>query len=271
MAKKLNYEDYCDYFALKCKICYGQRYLLINDVWTSCICQHTATVKWRLEEFDVHPPELKYKTWDDFIGLSIDGNHQLTDSSFVSAKRKALKYCFGSEEMSVIENRNKTLCVQNHLDDGQNFIISGPKHTGKTLIAVLIIKEVAYASRFFNLNLGFKCIKSNALCNAARWDNHKQIDHALLDELSEIEFLVIDEVCLPEGGHNTPPDVVALNNLFDQRVQGKLPTVITCNNGIFLKTQDRHLNKSFTSFWGNSFASLMMMNSNVFVDLEIHG
>ncbi len=266
--KTLSYVDYCQYYALKCEICKGEKRVLHSGIWTSCVCQHTATVKWHLEQFDVSPPDLKYKSWDDFVGT--DGTTRLTDASFISAKQKALQYCFGSSDPDVIKDRRKNLIVHRHCQDGQNVIITGEAGTGKTLIAVLIIKEVAYACRTHNLKLNFKCIKSPFLQDAARWDSDKNLDHQLLDDLAEVNFLVLDEVEeYREGGHKTsPPDIIALNVLFGIRQMNSLPTIVICTGRFWAEVNHPRYHEAVSRRWGREFVSLMSNPRNAIIELE---
>jgi len=148
-------------------------------------------MKWRFEQFEVSPSDLKYKSWSDFKGIAESGEDKLTVETFIDARKKALEYCFGSSDLMVLENRQKYLIVHKHLQDGKNLIIVGGARTGKTLIAALVIKEVTYACRIHNINLTFKCIKSAVLQEAARWDNLKPVNHDLLDDWADIDFLII--------------------------------------------------------------------------------
>lgn len=266
--KKLTHRDYCEYYARHCKICKGAKRVQINGVWTACVCQNTATLKYRFEQFEVSPADLKYKTWNDFTG--VDGNNVLTRNSFIRAKSKALEYCFGSPDLKLTQDRKKNLVVQNHCHDGQNVIIAGGQGTGKTLVAALIIKEVAHACRIHNLNIGFKCIKSVFLQDAARWDSQsKSIDQVSLDDWSEVDFLVIDEVDLDSWGHTTPPDLISLNVLFSTRTIRGLPTIVICSDDFWrgIKTY-RRIDDIFNR-WGRDFVSMLRNPSNMVIELEM--
>src|SRR5437867_2071959 len=132
----LTYRQYSTFYASKCDACKGVKRLLKNGVWTACSCQYTASAKWRIDQFEVVPPDLKYKTWNDFTG--VHGDSKLTNQSFIQAKQKALRYCFGGEDVSLINDRQKNLIVHEHLNDGQNVVIAGATGSGRTLLAVLI-------------------------------------------------------------------------------------------------------------------------------------
>ena len=265
--KKLSYDDYCKYFAGKCKICQGTKQILHEGVKTACVCQLSATLKFRFEQFEVDPPELKYKSWTDFQGCTSEGKI-LTDASLIEGKKKALRYCFDSDEADVFKDRKKHLIVHRHVDDGQNLIIVGARGSGRTLLAALIVKEIAHACHFHNKDISYKYIKSWDLQNAATWDNIKGSNHELLDELSDVNFLVIDQVeLLPPGGHHTtPPDIIKMDSLFGSRRYK--PTIIICSPFFWHKTSDENLISSIEAQWGRSFISLLADSNNVVIELR---
>lgn len=265
----LKYKDYSQYYADNCRICCGIGHITHEGVRTMCICQHTAKMKWRFEQLEVMPRELKYKDWGDFCGVSNTGDHKLTDNSFVKAKEKALKYCFGSDNISVINNRSKTLIVHNHLKTGRNVIITGVPKSGKTLLAILIIKEVVYACRIYNLDITFRCIKSNILQNESRWDKFRTINHVLLDELKDVDFLIIDNIDKPkQGGHkDIPPDTIALDSLFYHRIIQNKPTIIICSDNFWECSIHPQYQAETLVRWGDAFASLLLNKDNVVIRL----
>ena len=273
--KKLTHREYCRYYALNCKVCQGNKRVRRNDIWTTCVCQNTATLKYRFEQFDVSPVHLKYKNWDDFTG--VDGNNVLTRESFITAKRKALEYCFGSSDPKLVLDRRKNLIVHKHRNNGQNVVIVGGSGTGKTLVAALIIKEVAHACRIHNLNIGFKCIRSVFLQDAARWDaKGGSIDHASLDEWADVDFLVIDGVDLDSWGHTTPPDLISLNVLFSMRKMKGSPTIVICSDNFWLGIKKRRTATTslqgkiddILNRWGRDFVTMLQEPSNVVIELE---
>jgi len=268
--KELTSEDYCQYYANKCKICSGKRRIKYQGTWTACVCQQAAILKFRFERFPVEQPDLKYKTWDDFCGWTDVDGKILTDQSLVDAKSKALQYCFGSSDPAAFKNRRKYLKVQEHLYDGQNVIIIGDHNTGKTLLAVLIIKEVAHACRIHNRNIGYQYITSWSLKDAARWDNNKSINHDLLNELSEIEFLVIDKLeLMPEIGHHTnPPDYNSMNQLFWSRRRLNHPTINICSSLFWSRISDRRYHESMSSQWSREFILLLNDPKNLIIRLS---
>jgi DNA replication protein DnaC len=275
--KKLTYQNYCDYYASKCSICESRKRILKNNIWTCCSCQYTATIKWRFEQIEIHPESLKYKNWADFTG-EIKGTNKETGKleilghlsvpTFMGAKQKAMEYCFGSSDIKVLEDKKKYLSVHKHCMDGQNIVIAGRRNTGRTLLAVLVLKEVVNASCFFNLNLEFKWIKSSDLIDAARWDNSKSIDHVFLDSLYDIHFLVIDGVDIYRGGHNTPPDTISLNVLFNYRRKMAYPTIIICSDVFLNSILHAKYGDEVSRPWGEEFYSLITNPSNVTIEME---
>lgn len=262
--KKLTSIEYCDYYASKCITCKGQKRLKHNGVWIACICQINAHDKFRFEQFDINPPDLKYKSWDDFTGIF--ENIKLTNSSFISAKTKALAYCFNSADLKAVSNRKESLIVHKHIDDCQNLIITGVAGTGKSLIASLIIKEVIHACRIHNLKISFEYAKSNDIQDAARWTGTKEIDHVWLDRLSDVDFLIIDGIDIDRGGHTTPPDHTTVNKLFSYRKEH--PNIIICSTEFFLSLKShRHINE-IVNRWGEEFLSLMRNDKNIVIELE---
>jgi DNA replication protein DnaC len=259
-----SYADYSYYYASRCLTCAGKKYAEVNGIKTACACQNLATTKYRLEQFEVYPSDLKYKSWDDFRGVDESGENKLTDVSFISAKQKALKYCFSS---SSVKDRKSNLIVHSHLKDGQNVIISGDGGSGKTLIAMLIIKEVAYACQMFNLDISFKYIKTCEIQSAASWDNKKQKDHGFLEDVQEYDFLVIDSVEMPMG-HTSPPDSHAMDNVFRYRKFYSKPTIIVCSKEFYRNTQKEVYRHRVMNYWGSEFLSLFMDTRNLHIELN---
>ncbi len=147
-----------------------------------------------------------------------------------------------------------------HKNQGRNVIIVGGKNTGKTLLAALILKEVANASSIFKLNIDFKWLKASELVNASRWDNSKSVDHEFLDNLNNIDFLVIDGIDVYRTGHNTPPDTVSMDVLFSYRYLASCPTIVICTPEFF-KTASKY------EIWGKEFTSLLTRADNVLIEL----
>lgn len=266
--KSLTKSDYCAYYASKCKVCNGEKFVEVKGIPTQCLCQHSAELKFKFEQFEVDPPDLKYKSWDDFNGF-LDGRQVISTESWLSAKQKAIQYCFGSSDPNVIKDRKANLVVQNHRHDGQNVIIVGNKGSGRTLIAALIIKEVAHACRIHDLDLSFKCLKAYDLFVAARWDNERSVDYSLLEEL-DVDFLVIDEVELmpPKGHHTNPPDYNTMNSLFGNRVRYKMPTIVICSQSFWSQVSHPKFTEDISTQWGKPFVAIMNNPQNVVIKID---
>jgi hypothetical protein len=269
----LTLEDFCTYYASSCKQCFGDKRFKKEGVWTTCPCQNIANIKWRVEQIRVHPPELKLLTWDDFTGVIKEDaveTGMLTVSSAMAGKQKALEYCYRGSRQP------ENLILHKHLDDGANLIIGGAKHTGKTLLGLLVVKEVVRTAVVRSINLSFDWIQSSDLKQAARWDTHKEIDHARLEQLAEVDFLVIDDVDV-EGeviagvnkGHKTsPPDRTSLNVLFGQRDLYHRPTIILCSQRFMKYLQMPLKHDDIETQWGNEFLNIVTNPRNTVIYLE---
>ncbi len=265
--KELTSEHYCQYYASKCKICAGNRRIKHEGVWTACVCQQAAILKFRFERFPVEPPELKYKTWEDFTGTTNRGKI-LTEDSLVKAKSKALGYCFDSQDG--YKDRRKHLTVHRHLEDGQNVVIVGDGNSGRTLLATLIIKEVAHACRIYNKNIDYQYVTSWALKDAARWDDNKSINHDFLNEMSDTEFLVIDKMeIMPARGHHTaPPDYNSMNQLFWSRRRLKHPTISICSPSFWSQVTNPGWQEDMSAQWSREFILLLNDSNNLVIKLD---
>jgi len=266
----LSYGDYSQHYADRCHICEGKGHVMYESVRTMCICQHTAKMKWRFEQLEITPSNLKYKNWDDFCGISETGDNKLLEQSFIIAKQKALKYCFGSDDVTSMHQREENLIVHKHLDTGKNIIIVGGPQSGRTLLSVLIIKEVVYACRIYNLDITFQCIKSSILQNESRWDTSRPVNHALLDGLKDIDFLIIDNIEKPfQGGHkDTPSDTVSLDTLFYSRNLRNKPTIIICSDNFWECAIHPQYQAETLVRWGGEFASLLLDDNNAIIRLH---
>lgn len=270
----ISYKDYCNYYANKCLICKGLFKNFKDGIWHVCNCQHIAGIKWKFDQVPVYPELLKYKTWDDFNGVSDFG--KLKPSSFYLAKQNALKYCFNSSDPSVILDRRKHIYIHKHVIDGKNVVIHGNKGTGKSLVAVLILKEIIYASELLRKNLTFQWIKSTNIIDAARWssykdNNVKSIDFELLDLLKEVDFLFIDGITLSPsaGDHRQPPDMLSLNKLFSHRLSMKKPTILICSDDLFYLTKNQFAINEVKNQLGEDFLSMLLRPDNVLIGMEV--
>jgi hypothetical protein len=270
---KLTYEDYSNFHAQKCTICSGAKRVCQEGIWITCGCQFNATAKWRLDQIQIYPENLKFKTWEDFVGINSSGK-KLTDASFIEAKTKALIYCFGRPDPQLAKNRKQSSIILKHINDRQNVIIAGAGGSGRSLIAALILKEVIYASAIRRQKVSFYWVKSSELTEAARWattrtgDISKDIDRNELVEWSESDFLFLDGMDLKPatGDHRAPPDMTSLNILFFKRFYR--PTIIVCSNKLLAECRDPRKADRIKEQWGDDFYTLMHDPKNVVIDLE---
>lgn len=270
---KLSYEDYKRYHASKCKICKGAERVQKGGIWVACGCQHVASVKWDYDQIKIYPENIKYKTWDDFIGID-DKGAKLTDQSFVDAKEKALRYCFDRADPSVTKDRAKHSIILRHCQDAQNVVIVGGPHSGKTLVATLILKEVIFAAAMKQTGITFRWVRSPEIIDAARWDGSisgtsKTIDRDLLEDLAEVHFLFIDGLDLrPErGDHRFPPDMLSLNTLFSRRLE-KSPTILICSDQFWKAASTPGHSDLIREQWGDDFSALLGDPRNLVIELR---
>lgn len=277
---KLSYPQTLEYYASRCKECQGTKRIKVNDTWITCSCQVTATLKFRIDSISIEPPELKYKTWSDFTGLigqdEITG--QLTPESALNARQKALQYCFDfpmtneNIDISVTKNRKKNLCVHKRIGAFsttlRDMVIIGASGSGKSLLAVLVFKEIAYASAMFNIDISFKWIKFSELVRAARWDNNKSINHDYLEQLSWVDFLVIDDIDAFSGGHNNPVDMPSVNFLFIERDLRGLPTIFVCSKKLWKWATSDLYKQEAEKLIGPSACDIMTRSRNVIIQLD---
>lgn len=272
--KKPEYLDYCKYYASKCKVCKGDKRLWKNETWHACGCQYIATAKYRFDRISIYPPGLKSLGWEDFTGeireVSKTGKLEITDhlepAAILQAKRKAMQYCFNSTNPEVLKDRAKHSVVYRRFLSGQNVIIAGPKRTGKSLLATLILKEVFHASVNHRVDLSFEWVKGMNLFHAARWDTSKDIDYDSLYKWEDISFLVIDGLEIPRGGHTSPPDVIALNRFFAARHYEK-PTIVITTESFIRECQDPMRMHLVIDKLGEELHSLVTDRNNVLIDL----
>lgn len=257
-----NYNTYCDFHASKCKKCLGQKSLLVGDIFVTCSCQFHASIKWRFDQIQIYPESLKFKTWNDFNG--IDGAKYIVEASCIlNAKSKAMEYCFGLTDTELTKNRKKNSVIHKRLSEGRNFIINGETGTGKSLLALLILKEIVLACAIQNRRIDFVWEKSSKIIDSARWSDQKSIDYKYLDYISSVDFLFIDDIDLVQtsGNHRHPPDITSLDNLFLYRLKNKLPTIITCSDR-FYNSRERKVQL------GNEFSNLISQQDNFVVNLK---
>lgn len=270
----LSYADLRLYYASQCPICKGKQSVVDKGgIRRECSCQKQARQKWRLEQIQIRPEELKLKSWSDFNGtikvLDVVIGHLTLDSA-LEAKNKAFDYCFKQAyDPELLKNRSKNLKIHEHLDDGQNLIIIGEEGSGKSFLGLLVLKELIYASGFLQRDLEYRWVESYDLIHAATWQTMggygKAVDDEFLDFLTDLDFLFLDGVDTQKRGHNRPPDHYALDKLFGSRRTENLPTVVTCSKNFWKLTALRR--DSVQQIYGDQFLEILLDESNVVIEL----
>ena len=275
--KTLSYEGLQFHYASDCKLCKGAQSVVgADDIRRECACQKIARQKWRLEQVRIRPPSLKYKNWADFNGTievydEIVGN--LTIESALAGRDKAFQYCFESSyNPELLKNKSLHLRVQKHAFDGQNIIITGDSGSGRSLLSVLILKEVICAS--LSHSLDYRWVEAYDLIDGARWTNsghsHKGVDHDYLDHISGLDFLFLEGVGVQVWGHNYPPDHFALDKLFGNRRSMRLPTILTCSKDLWKLVMGRNPSghTEVHRIYGNQFLEILQDSNNIVINLE---
>ena len=274
---RLSSLEWNEYFARNCKLCNGAKYQTVNGARFVCPCQIKASYKYRLESIEVTPPELKYLDWKDFTGQITSGGvvvGSLNPDAAVRAKRQALSYCFGSFDESVLSDRRNTSQISKRLRPGNNVVIGGPRGSGKSLLACLIIKEVIRWSFYHRKDLTFKWVKYSNLQKLATWDSNvvdeyrKHVDYGALSSLSACDFLVIDGVGFVRG--EKPPDLHALNTVFGARELEGLPVITVCSSDFLESLRRPDMHKAITDRLGEAFLSLATDSRNTVIELSLH-
>lgn len=261
---KLTHEQWCIVAADGCPLCGGNRHVLVDGSFIACCCQFEATRKYRLEQIEINPNHLKYLDWADFTGIikqdsRIEGS--LTMESAKLSRDKAFEYCFGSPfGADVLKHRRKHNVVHKHLKTGRNVIIAGDKKSGKTMLAVLMLKEIP-------ITYDYKWETISRIVDAARWDHGRPINHFYLDHLAELSFLFVDNVDLIKGGHNSPPDHISMNVLFGARRTFDLPTVLICSRKFLHLTQNPAGREGILAFYGDEFTRMITHPDNFTIEL----
>lgn len=277
--KTLTYEGLQFHYASTCKLCKGAQSVVgADNIRRECSCQKLARQKWRLEQVKIRPSSLKYKNWADFNGTieaydEIVGN--LTVESALAGRDKAFRYCFESPySPELLQSRSLHLRVQRHVSDGQNVVITGDSGSGRSLLSVLILKEVICASSLLSSGLDYRWVEAYDLVDGARWSNigssQKGIEYDYLDHLSGLDFLFLEGVGIQTRGHNSPPDHFVLDKLFGNRRSMRLPTILTCSKDLWKLATGRNPRgrDEVHKIYGNQFLEILQDSNNVMIELE---
>jgi len=275
----LKYDSLQRLYASTCGMCNGVQSVVGRD-WASreCRCQKRGRQKLNLEKVNIRPNSLKYKDWADFNG-TIEANGEivgnLTLESALAGRDKAFQYCFGSPyDCNLLKNKSDHICIQKHKSDGQNVIITGDSGTGRSLLSVLILKEVIYAHSVFTDRFGYDWVEVYNLIDAARWttsgNSSKGVDHEYLDNIADLNFLFLEGVGIQTRGHNYPPDHFALDRLFGNRRSMRLPTILTCSKELWMLVTGKNPRgrEEVHKIYGNQFLEILRDSSNIVIDLE---
>lgn len=273
----ITYASLRQLYAHECKFCAGVKSITDADgIRRECTCQKLARQKWRLEQVKIRPDSLKYKGWSDFNG-TIEDNGQIIGNlvleSAVDGRNKAFRYCYGIPYTT----GKLPIHVHKHVSDGQNVIITGDNGSGRSLLAVLILKEVIRASSLLTDALEYRWIETFDLIDAARWTINgsadKGVDHDYLDHVSGLDFLFLEGVGLQTRGHNYPPDHFALDKLFGYRRSMRLPTIMTCSKDLWklLTGRNPRGREEVQKIYGNQFLEMLLDSNNVMIELEKDG
>lgn len=268
MYKKITYFQWLDYYANKCNDCHGSKMLIKNGSPVACFCQHVATAKYRLEQVDISPSHLRYTSWEDFTGLVKKGEKvegSLNVSSAISGRDMAFRYCFNVPYDKRVSKSVSELKVHENLTHGTNVVIYGPPNSGKTLLAALILKEVN-RSILNGHSLEYGWARFSDIIYLASWSCNKEIDYKKLEYYSRLPFLFIDGIDIHKGGHNSPPDHIAINSMFGKRRVLNLPSIFVCSEQLLQIM--RNNSDVVSSYFGEEFTKLVSEPTNVVIILN---
>lgn len=277
--KTLTHAEFRDHYARQCQTCKGAGCVVEDKVRKECTCQKTARRKYRLEQIDIYPPDLKYKDWGDFSGIITQDDKvmgHLKIESALAARDQAFRYCYGAPyDVNLLESRYKNLKIHERLSDGQNIVIVGDERTGRSLLGAIICKEVGNASLVLNRDLDYRWVKFYDILNAARWvfdsQHHKPVNHVFLDMLASLDFLFIDNVDVQRGGKNYPPDHIAMDTLFGSRTLFHMPTVLICSKKILKLTTMSGGQDQLAHTFGFEFMQLFRKSDTMIIELVKDG
>jgi len=232
----LSFDEHAAYFAEHCDKCQGKRFVIEEEKRVICSCQSKALVKHR---YDQIPTDLKNKDWEDYTGDFIQNNKEIRVVNWKESRDIAFGYCFSKKSINqlskcelnldkikeILERRFSRSRIKKRYDDGSNLAILGNSFTGKTLLAALVAKEIIYASVLL-IDKDVKWVSFNSLINSLSFN---RVDYDLIDEISYVDFLILDNVNAPKQG-NYMKNVI--DELFYNRINQNLPIIITGSSDI---------------------------------------
>ena len=144
---------------------------------------------------------------------------------FSESKIEKIHHCKFDNSLieSILEKHISLSKIKNRRNEGANIAFFGDDDTGKTLLASLVAKEIIYSSVLLS-DFDFRWISFNTLINALSFD---RTDYALFDDVSCVDFLILDNVYIPQQG-NYMKNI--LDDIFHERITKKMPILITGQN-----------------------------------------
>ena len=232
----MKFEEYSILLSGPCKLCNGKRYIEKDNQQEICKCQLRALIHYRHDQL---PVDLRYKEWGDYTGDNVKKSKEIKVRNWEKCRCLAFAYCFSKESISEINDCNISLgSIQQILKkriskskiikrkkEGANIAFFGDDDTGKTLLAALVAKEIIYASVLLG-DLDFKWLPFSTLINALNFDRP---NYSLIDEVSCVDFLVLDNVYVPQQGNYMKN---FLDELFHDRRTKRLPIILTGTHAV---------------------------------------
>jgi len=280
----LSFNEHASEFAKNCQRCHGRTYLLENGKYVVCQCQLQAQIQHRREQI---PKDFRYLKWLDYTGDTVIGNGKHVHViNWQESRNTAFRYCFSKKPINkivdggkllpnkednkviedTIEKRISKSKILKRKEEGANLAIFGVEATGKTLIAALIAQEIIYASVLLG-DFDFKWLSFNTLINSISFN---RVNYELIDEVSYVDFLVLDNVYIPQQG-NYMKNI--LDEIFYDRLMNKMPTILTAEAGTenseHFKKKDQYSGTTARQAVGDEFYRLLNSSNTQKIVLKI--